>query len=104
MIHQRAGDVAAGIYWINTSRPLAEKIIGEYTPNSTRWREYLFQRYIDIILREAIFQLEKTETSLTADSVSQKIDDVTSRIHDGAAADLNDFLFEERFGISGQTL
>lgn len=104
VIHQRAGDVAAGIYWINTSRPLAEKIIGEYTPNSTRWREYLFQRYIDIILREAIFQLEKTETSLTADSVSQKIDDVTSRIHDGTAADLNDFLFEERFGISGQTL
>ncbi len=104
VIHQRAGDVAAGIYWINTARPLAEKIIGEYTPDSTRWREYLFQRYIDIILREAIFHLEKTETSLSADSVSQKIDDVTSRIHDGAAAELNDFLFEERFGISGQTL
>lgn len=98
-IYQRFKDVEAGIYWINTSRPLAEKIISEYTADSTRWREYLFQRYIDIIVREGIFQLERIDTSLSADTVVRKIDDLTSRIQDQAARDLDSFLFEEQFGI-----
>ena len=99
VIYQRTKDVEAGIYWINTSRPLAEKIIGEYTSDSTRWREYLFQRYVDIIVKESIYQLGKSETSLTPDDVNRCIDDITTRVHDHAAQDLNAFLFEEQFGI-----
>ena len=98
-IYQRTKDVEAGIYWINTSRQLAGKILDEYGADSTRWREYMFQRYIDIMIREGIFQMEKTETSLTPDNVTRKIDDLTTRIHDQAAADLNDFLFEEQFNL-----
>src|SRR6266480_1194902 len=48
-VYQRTKDVQAGVYWINTSRPLAEKILTDYKADSTRWREYLFQRYVDII-------------------------------------------------------
>lgn len=98
-IYQRTKDVEAGIYWINTSRQLADKILRTYEADSTRWREYMFQRYIDIMIREGIFELEKRETSLSADDVSRKIDDLTTRIHDQAAADLNDFLFEEQFNL-----
>jgi hypothetical protein len=98
-IYQRTKDVEAGIYWINTSRQLAGKILTEYGADSTRWREYMFQRYIDIMIREGIFQMEKTETSLTPDNVTRKIDDLTTRIHDQAATDLNDFLFEEQFNL-----
>jgi hypothetical protein len=94
-VYQRTKDVAAGIYWINTSRPLAEKIIDEYTADSTRWREYLFQRYVDIISKEAIYQLSKTSTTLFADDVVRQLDDVTTRVHDQAAKDLKSFLFEE---------
>jgi len=99
-IYRRRKDVEAGIYWINTSRSLADKIIKEYTSDSTRWREYLFQRYVDIIVKEAIYHLGKLETSLTPDDIDRCIDDVTTRIHDHAAKDLNAFLFEEQFGIS----
>lgn len=98
-IYQRSKDVESGIYWINTSRQLASKILSEYKADSTRWREYMFQRYIDIIIKEGIFQMEKTETTLSADNVSRKIDDLTTLIHDHAAADLNDFLFEEKFNL-----
>ncbi|MGI9035123.1 MAG: hypothetical protein ACR2GD_03680 [Pyrinomonadaceae bacterium] len=98
-IYQRTKDVEAGIYWINTSRQLAGKILDEYGADSTRWREYMFQRYIDIMIREGIFQMEKTETSLTPDNVTRKIDDLTTRIHDQAAAELTDFLFEEQFNL-----
>lgn len=98
-IYQRKEDVEAGIYWINTSRLLADKIIKEYGADSTRWREYMFQRYIDIMIREGIFEMEKRETSLSADNVSRKIDDLTTKVHDQAAADLNDFLFEEQFNL-----
>lgn len=98
-IYQRPKDVPAGIYWINTSRPLARRILSDCTADSTRWREYLFQRYIDIIVKEGLFQLGKLETSLDADKVSTHIDDVVTRVHDQAAQDLGAFLFEEAFGV-----
>jgi len=94
-VYQRTKDVAAGIYWINTARPLAEKVILEYTADSPRWREYLFQRYVEIISKEAIYQLGKTNTAISADDVIRQLDDVTTRVHDQAAKDLNSFLFEE---------
>ena len=96
-VYQRPKDVEAGIYWINTARPLAEKILNKYTADSTRWREYLFQRYIEIILKEAIFQLGRSKPSITADDVVFCMDDITKRVHDQAAQDLNAFLFEEIF-------
>jgi hypothetical protein len=99
-VYQRPKDVEAGIYWINTARPLAEKILNEYTADSTRWREYLFQRYVDIILKEAIYQLAQVKTSITADDVIFCMDDITKRVHDQASQDLNSFLFEEVFGAN----
>jgi hypothetical protein len=94
-VYQRTKDVPAGIYWINTSRPLAEKVIKEYNADSPRWREYLFQRYVEIISKEAIYQLGKTNTTLSADDVIRQLDDVTTRVHDQAAKDLSSFLFQE---------
>lgn len=97
-VYQRTKDVEAGVYWINTSRRLAEKILTEYKADSTRWREYLFQRYVDIIVKEAVYQMGKVETSLTADTITAKIDEVITSVHDQAAQDLNNFLFDEVFG------
>ena len=94
-VYQRTKDVPAGIYWINTSRPLAEKVINEYTADSPRWREYLFQRYVDIIQKEAVYQLGKMSATLSADDVIRQLDDVTTRVHDQAAKDLSSFLFQE---------
>ncbi|MCI0418587.1 MAG: hypothetical protein L0387_21725 [Acidobacteria bacterium] len=73
----------------------------EYTSDHTRWREYLFQRYVDIIVKEAVYQLGKIETSLTPDDVNRCIDDITTKVHDQAAGDLDAFLFEEAFGGMG---
>ena len=94
-VYQRTKDVPAGIYWINTSRPLAEKVINEYTADSARWREYLFQRYVEIISKEAIYQLGKMSATLSADDVIRQLDEVTTRVHDQAAKDLSSFLFQE---------
>ena len=94
-VYQRTKDVPAGIYWINTSRPLAEKVINEYTADSPRWREYLFQRYVEIIQKEAIYQLGKMSATLSSDDVIRQLDDVTTRVHDQAARDLSSFLFQE---------
>jgi hypothetical protein len=94
-VYQRTKDTQTGIYWINTSRPLAEKVINEYTADSPRWREYLFQRYVEIISKEAIYQLGKMNTTLSADDVIRQLDDVTTRVHDQAAKDLSSFLFQE---------
>lgn len=53
--------------------------------------------YTEIILKEAIFQLGRVKTSITADDVVFCMDDITKRVHDQAAQDLNAFLFQEVF-------
>lgn len=96
-VYQRTEDVPEAIYWINCSRPLAQRIIQQYGVKGTRWREYLFQRHIDIILKEALYQTAKRDPELTA----EKIDDLWNKVqlsaHDAAAQDLEAFLFEEAF-------
>jgi hypothetical protein len=94
-VYQRDVDISHGIYWINTARPLANKIMETYGASSARWREYLFQRYVDIILKQAVYELAKQTVEMGADKIDGLIDDVTSRVHDAAAHDLEQFLFED---------
>jgi hypothetical protein len=96
-VYQRTEDIEQGIYWINTSRPLARRLLDDpqYGSTSPRWREYLFQRYVEIIMKQAIYELGKRDPEFTPDKIDGLIDDVTSRVHDAAAEDLDDFLFGE---------
>ncbi len=98
-IHQRPIDFENGIYWINTSKKIASMILDNNKADSIRWREYLFQRYIDIIVKEAIYTLGKTDADLTSDTVMSEIDRVTSDVLDLAAEDLQSFLFDNDYSI-----
>jgi hypothetical protein len=95
-VYQRPADVPEGVYWINTSRPLSERILDRFGAESTHWRSYLFDRYVEIILKEAIHQLERDEGGLTADGVEGHIDRVYTQVHDQAFEDLEQFLFDEK--------
>lgn len=101
LIYQRAQDVKEGIYWINTTSPLAEAILNKYDANSPRWRDYLFQRYVDIFIKEALIKLEKKEpdrfNSSTIDG--DIMGKLVLRIHEAASKDLNGFLFDERYKL-----
>lgn len=94
-VYQRDIDIDHGIYWINTSRPLANRIFEQYGSEDPRWREYLFQRYVDIIVKQAIHGLGRRDPEMTADKIDGLLDDVLSKVHDAAATDLEAFLFEE---------
>ena len=94
-VYQRDIDISHGIYWINTARPLASKLMDAYGADSARWREYLFQRYVEIILKQAIYELGKNDPDFTPYKVDGLIDDITSRVHDAAAEELEQFLFNE---------
>jgi hypothetical protein len=95
-VYQRDSDLAHGIYWINTARPLANKIMEKYGVENARWREYLFQRYVDIILKQSVYELAKRDNEFAAYKVDGLIDDVTARVHDAAAQELEQFLFEDK--------
>ena len=101
LIYQRAQDVKGGVYWINTTSPLAETILKRYDANSPRWRDYLFQRYVDIFVKEALIRLEKKEpdrfNSTTVDG--EIFGKMVQKIHAAAAKDLNSFLFDDRYEI-----
>jgi hypothetical protein len=91
-VYQRPVDVEHGVYWINTSRPLATAIIDRHGAESARWREYHFQRFVDIIVMEALHAMEKKGIELTFDLVENKINDVIKSVHDNALQSLSPFL------------
>ena len=103
VVYQRPQDVAQGIYWINTSSPMASKIYDRFTFDSIQWRNFLFERYVDIFVKEAVHELEKKDfENFNADTVDSKISDVVRRIHQSAKEDLELFLFSEHYVVEKQ--
>jgi len=98
-VYQRPQDVPAGIYWINTSRKLAQDIIDKYTVKHMKWRDYHFQRMVDVICKEAIHKLEKHDPeNFNADRVDAEIiDKLVSKAHDSAVEALGGYLFEVEY-------
>ncbi|MBU6500349.1 MAG: hypothetical protein KGJ89_00775 [Patescibacteria group bacterium] len=102
LVYQRRADYEHNVYWINTQAPLAHKIREDYGTEHVRWREYMFQRYVDIILKQTVHEMEKRGTQLTADEIDNKFDEVSKRLHDSATKELEPFLFHEKFVSNGK--
>lgn len=99
-VEQRQQDVERGIYWINISKPMAKKLIQKYGVNSPQWRNYLFQRYVDIFTKETIYRKAKQEGgSLTPEVIDNEIMKVASLVYDKAMTDLESFLLDERYAF-----
>ncbi len=97
-VEQRQQDVDRGLYWINLEKPMAKKLVDKYGVDSPRWRNYLFQRYVDIFTKETIYRLAKKEGgSLTAEQVDYEIMRVASLVYDKATVDLEDFLLNDKY-------
>ncbi|MCK4245501.1 MAG: hypothetical protein KAX20_07755, partial [Candidatus Omnitrophica bacterium] len=99
LVFQRPQDVKEGIYWINTSSPLADAIL-KYEkggPESTRWRDFLFQRYVDIFVKEALYETQKKDPdNFRADIIDNQImGELIRKIHAAAVVDLEQFLLVE---------
>lgn len=102
-VEQRQQDVERGIYWINLEKPMAKKVIDRYGVDSPRWRNYLFQRYVDIFTKETIYRLAKKEGgSLTAEQVDYEVMRVSSLVYDKATIDLEDFLLNEKYSSTSE--
>jgi len=101
VVYQRHQDVKEGIYWINTESPIAESILKLEVggAESTRWRDYLFQRYVDIFVKEALYELQKKEPD---DFRAERVDSdimgaLITKIHTAATVDLGQLLFQENY-------
>jgi hypothetical protein len=101
LVYQRPQDTAHGIYWINTSSPMAEAILNRENGGveSTRWRDFLFQRYVDIFVKEGLHELQKNDPeNFRADVIESKImDDLIRKIHTAASSDLDELLFGQSY-------
>jgi hypothetical protein len=98
LVYQRVQDVAEGIYWINTQSPLAKAILSRYADHSVRWRDYLFQRYVDIFTKQILHELQKRDPEgFKADAVDNALDTKIMQIHLLAMNDLGKFFFDETF-------
>jgi hypothetical protein len=100
LVYQRYQDVAEGIYWINTESPLASAILKDvrFGDRSIRWRDYLFQRYVDIFTKQAIHELQRRDPeNFRADMIDGKLDEVLRKVHSSAVLELRGFFFDEGF-------
>ncbi len=98
VVYQRPQDVPESIYWINTSSPMASMIYDRFKFDSMQWRNFLFERYVDIFVKEAIHELWKKDSgNFTSDAVDQKIAEVVKKVHQSANEDLEQFLFDESY-------
>ena len=98
LVYQRVQDVPEGIYWINTQSPLAKAILDKYADHSVRWRDYLFQRYVDIFVKQILHELQKKDPEgFKADNVDNALDTKIMQIHALAMDDLGKFFFDESF-------
>lgn len=92
-VHQRVSDVERGIFWINTSAPLARRYLDEemgYGVESREWRVYHIERYVDVLAKVVILQDEQEDLS-AADFVGMW-EDVQVQLQAAAARDLGGFL------------
>jgi hypothetical protein len=101
VVYQRYVDVQRNVWWINAQRPLAQRIRQEYGPDSPRWRDYLFQRYVDIIVTYALHERWRDEPDPNPDLVGQWVSETVGRIHDSAARELEAFLFAKEARVNG---
>jgi len=99
VVYQRPQDFKKGIYWINTVSPLAQAVLKKRGTNSIEWRNYLFQRYIDIFAKEALYKLEKEHGGSLGASLVDRIifDSLVSKIHEAGTKDLELFLFNDKY-------
>ncbi|TAN43928.1 MAG: hypothetical protein EPN22_08540 [Nitrospirae bacterium] len=98
-VYQRPQDVPVGIYWINTSRKLAQYIIDKHGVKSMKWRDYHLQRIIDVICKEALYKLEKQdpENFNAARVDGEIINKLVGKAHDSAVESLGGYIFEEDY-------
>ncbi len=101
LIYQRPQDIKDRIYWINTASPLASNILEILGENSVRWRDYLFQRYVDIFVKEALFELQQSDPeSFSAERIDSDIlGTLTTKLHTIASKDLAEFLFNDHYEL-----
>ena len=94
IIYQRPEDVDNHIWWINAQKPFAKKILSEEGPQSSRWKEYLFQRYINIIINYMIEERWKIEPNADPTTIQQWIFETLNEIYHSAYQELENYLFE----------
>ena len=103
LVFQRPQDLQHGIYWVNTSSPLAIEILKREPggAESAQWRDFLFQRYVDIFIKEALYELQKKDpNNFRAEIIdNQVLGELVRKVHAAAAMDLGRFFFEAAHNI-----
>ncbi len=98
LVYQRPQDLRANIFWINTSSPVASKVLDKFKSESPQWRTYLFDRYVDIFVKQALYDLEKRDLqNFNAATVDRTVEEVVRKTHQSANDDLEQFLFDETY-------
>jgi hypothetical protein len=90
VVYQRHNDVDRNLWWINAQRPLAERILNEDRAESARWRDYVFNRFCEVI---QAYEVRERWDGTT--DIAEFNWELLGQVHDSAAGELSDVLFED---------
>ncbi len=101
-VMQRIHDVEYNIFWINTAVPLARELLkkGE---ESLQWRNYHFQRVIDVVTKIELARLFEEDKELSYAKLERKMDEIATDIYKNAYADLAEFLTNEEYEVGTES-
>jgi hypothetical protein len=102
IIYQRIQDVKEGIHWINTASPLAKAVLERFSEQSQQWRSYLFQRHVDILIKEEMRNLFRRDAErFNPDVIDAEIfRSFMLKVQENAAKDLENFLLSDHYDPS----
>ncbi len=102
-VFQRPGlhDSRTNTWWINLQSPLA-KAMYTHGPESIQWRNYHFQRFIDVYVRLEIYREYQDRQDLAADTIVYQYDDLMARIYRDAADEILGLVSDDKYEIEGE--
>jgi hypothetical protein len=92
-VYQRVQDVDRNIWWINSASPFARMYLDKsrgYGAESSQWRIYLLERYLEVMVKIVLF-LEKEEEA-SYDSWIQRWDETAANMQQFASESLASFI------------
>jgi hypothetical protein len=97
-VTQRPSDVEKGIWWINSSAPLAKKY-QEFGTDSSEWRIYHLERYVEIIAQISMSQSDESNLNLPASEWLGRWGGRVSEIQSFMVETLSDFIKEGKLPL-----
>ena len=94
--------VEKNIWWINLNCPLAKMYFEDYGPESTEWRSYHLERFIEALVKIRLaYDFQNDDEELTFDAIERRWREIAAEVQRRALMELRPMLEGQEVKVSG---